>query len=810
VESLPLVLLPLLVVALNQGRVTGVGTLLVGFVLATLFMGRSWDLLGSSLVVGLAAIMLAPQTLRVRSAILPCLLIGMVHAVFLILLRLDWSAIARLPHPADGWNMAVLQTLAVHPWTTQSAWALLGGASSGALALLLLPLLKAGRTVGASITLRRYADLDQPLLKRLFSEAPGTYQHSMNVAYLAQAAGDAIGANPLLVRIGAYFHDIGKLQQPGGYIENQLNGVNLHDALDPYESVEVITGHVTQGLRIAREARLPKDVIDLIQQHHGTQAIDFFFHKALKLKPKGSVRETDFRYAGPKPQSVEAALLMIADAVEAASRSLKSPGRESFEKLVRFIVVKRIADSQFSECVLDTRDIDAILHALVDALEAAFHSRVRYPWQQTPPPPNRKPRAEMVVSGLPCMQGVCYLPKFRLIRIADQAGARRFPGGSVRMRCLRSVSGDHFQSAARFCHGIIFNGGQRGHRPGRSGGRVSFFCRLPHHPGDHHLEPHAGHAAAARRGLHPGRGRNRLDRVLPGRIHGGHEGHDGDLGPRHQSLQRTDFLRLGPSTGSATRGADGDIQFLQWGSSGGMPVIVLAPADVADCFSLTVQAFNLAEQYRCPVFIASNKEIAMTRASVDPDRLKAPAVLERAAPAPGREFQPFQTAAGERVPAFLPIGGGTLVRQTSSTHGPDGYITTDPAEIARQIARMQAKVNAAADQLAMVEHYPAAAADTLVIAYGVTSRAALAAVRTLASAGTPVSLLVLKTLWPVPEAAIRQAAASARRVVVVEMNRGQYVREVERILPGKAVHFCGQMDGRLIAPETIREAVLHG
>jgi putative nucleotidyltransferase with HDIG domain len=389
VESLPLVLLPLLVVALNQGRVTGVGTLLVGFVLATLFMGRSWDLLGSSLVVGLAAIMLAPQTLRVRSAILPCLLIGMVHAVFLILLRLDWSAIARLPHPADGWNMAVLQTLAVHPWTTQSAWALLGGASSGALALLLLPLLKAGRTVGASITLRRYADLDQPLLKRLFSEAPGTYQHSMNVAYLAQAAGDAIGANPLLVRIGAYFHDIGKLQQPGGYIENQLNGVNLHDALDPYESVEVITGHVTQGLRIAREARLPKDVIDLIQQHHGTQAIDFFFHKALKLKPKGSVRETDFRYAGPKPQSVEAALLMIADAVEAASRSLKSPGRESFEKLVRFIVVKRIADSQFSECVLDTRDIDAILHALVDALEAAFHSRVRYPWQQTPPAPVR-------------------------------------------------------------------------------------------------------------------------------------------------------------------------------------------------------------------------------------------------------------------------------------------------------------------------------------------------------------------------------------------------------------------------------------
>ena len=271
-----------------------------------------------------------------------------------------------------------------------------------------------------------------------------------------------------------------------------------------------------------------------------------------------------------------------------------------------------------------------------------------------------------------------------------------------------------------------------------------------------------------------------------------------------------DIQRLGPSTGSATRGADGDIQFLQWGNSGGMPVIVLAPADVEDCFKLTVKAFNLAEQYRCPVFIASNKEIAMTRASVDSDRLKAETVIDRAAPDPVREFLPFQTASGEQAPPFLPIGGSTLVRQTSSTHGADGYITTDPAEITRQLARMQAKITNAADQLAIVEQDSAGAADTLVLTYGITSRAALAAARELRASGTPVSLLVLKTLWPVPETAIRQAALNARRVLVVEMNRGQYVREVERILPGKTVQFCGQMDGRLIAPETIREAVLHG
>lgn len=392
VEALPLALLPLLVIALNQGRVTAVGTFLVGMLLAALFMGKSYDVLTRFLVIGLTTIMLAPKTLRLRSVILPCLLIGAVHAVLLTLQRVDWAARVLATHLPEEWNLAALQSLAANPWTAQSGWAFVGGVSSGALALLLLPWLKAGRTVGSTVTLRRFSDLDQPLLKQLFGEAPGTYQHSMNVAYLAQAAGDAIGANLPLLRIGAYFHDIGKIRRPEGYVENQLNGVNLHDTLDPYDSIEIITGHVQQGLLICRDARLPRMVIDLVQQHHGTQTVDFFFEKAKKLKPEGSVNENDFRYPGPKPQSVEAALLMIADAVEAASRSLKSPSRPAFEKLVRFIVVKRIADSQFSECVLDTRDIDAIIRSLVDALEASFHARIRYPWQQPPPPQARNPR----------------------------------------------------------------------------------------------------------------------------------------------------------------------------------------------------------------------------------------------------------------------------------------------------------------------------------------------------------------------------------------------------------------------------------
>jgi putative nucleotidyltransferase with HDIG domain len=250
-------------------------------------------------------------------------------------------------------------------------------------ALLLFPFLRAGRNIGSTLTLRRFSDLDQPLLKRLFAEAPGPYQHSMNVAYLAQAAGNAIDANPLLLRIGAYYHDIGKVGRPDGFIENQVSGDNLHDRIDPYESIAIIHGHLLQGVRMAREARLPAAVVDLIEQHHGTQSVEFFHQKAVKLASREAVREQDFRYPGPKPRTVEAALLMIADAVEAASRTLKAPGRPAFDKLVRFIIVKRIADGQFADCVLDTRDIEAITRAMVDALEASYHARILYPWQQS-------------------------------------------------------------------------------------------------------------------------------------------------------------------------------------------------------------------------------------------------------------------------------------------------------------------------------------------------------------------------------------------------------------------------------------------
>ncbi len=268
-----------------------------------------------------------------------------------------------------------------------------------------------------------------------------------------------------------------------------------------------------------------------------------------------------------------------------------------------------------------------------------------------------------------------------------------------------------------------------------------------------------------------------------------------------------DVQRLGPSTGSATRGADGDIQFLRWGNSGGIPVIVLAPVDVRDCYELTVHAFNLAEEFRCPVFIASNKEIGMTRESVDMDMWVTPPLKERMRAPEQAPYLPFAIPDKTGVPQFLPIGGKIPVRQTSSTHGEDGFITIDPALIETGRRRLGDKILKGLNRFTFFDEQIAEGADTLVITYGVTARAAMAALRNLQASGLEVSLLILKTLWPVPEQLITAKAKAYRRIVVVEMNLGQYVREIQRVLTGKEIEFLGHMNGDLISPSMIEEVI---
>lgn len=266
-----------------------------------------------------------------------------------------------------------------------------------------------------------------------------------------------------------------------------------------------------------------------------------------------------------------------------------------------------------------------------------------------------------------------------------------------------------------------------------------------------------------------------------------------------------DVQRLGPSTGSATKGADSDIQFLRWGSTGGVPVIVLAPKDALDCYVLAVYAFNYAEEFRCPVFIASNKEIGLTKESFDLESVSLPPIVDRRMYA-GENYQPFAAKPNE-APPFLPIGGKTIVRTTSSTHGPDGYITNDPEVIGKNQQRLREKILSSSKRITLYEESIQPESETLVISYGVTSRAVEEAAKVLNGRGQSISTLTLKTLWPIPQELLLQKAKQFNRIVVVEMNLGLYVREIQRLMPGKKVEFYGQMNGVLITPGKIVEVI---
>ena len=269
-----------------------------------------------------------------------------------------------------------------------------------------------------------------------------------------------------------------------------------------------------------------------------------------------------------------------------------------------------------------------------------------------------------------------------------------------------------------------------------------------------------------------------------------------------------DVQRLGPSTGSATKGADSDIAFLRWGNSGGLPVVVLAPVDAADCYNLTFHAFNIAETYRCPVFIASNKEIGMTRESIDASSLRTEEIVARpTADVSGVPYQPFLAPHDSDVPLFLPIGGATLVRQTSSSHGPDGYITSSAEVLEEGICRLRNKLVKRRNELSLYQVNEDSDAEILLITYGVTARAAGDCLVKLRNHKIPVTLLVLKTLYPVPEKLLKSMISRVSRVVVVEMNLGQYVREVERFSGSTKIEFFGKMNGELITPEEIFQVV---
>jgi len=259
------------------------------------------------------------------------------------------------------------------------AFAFFGGVAAGIVTAGLAPLVESAFDYTTDIKLLELANLDRPILRRLMIEASGTYHHSVVVGSMVEAAASAIGANSLLARVCGYYHDIGKIKKPLYFIENQTNGINRHDKLAPSMSSLILTSHIKEGVEIAKKNKVGKPIIDSIRQHHGTSLISFFYNKAVQLKGANSVDIDNFRYPGPKPQTREAGLVMLADVLEAASRTLSNPTPSRIQGLVQNLINKIFSDGQLDECELTLKDLNNIAKSFTKILSGIYHHRIEYP-----------------------------------------------------------------------------------------------------------------------------------------------------------------------------------------------------------------------------------------------------------------------------------------------------------------------------------------------------------------------------------------------------------------------------------------------
>lgn len=255
------------------------------------------------------------------------------------------------------------------------------GLLTAVLVIGLMPFFEVTFGILSPLKLVELSNPNHPLLRKLLTETPGTYHHSVMVGNLSEAAAEAVGANGLLCRVGSYYHDIGKTKRPSYFIENQMSMENPHDTIDPDLSKSIIVAHARDGVEMLKEHNLPKPIRDIAEQHHGTTLLKFFYFKAQKLLPEGAepIPEEEYRYPGPKAQSKEAAIIGIADSVEAAVRSLRNPSIEQIDMMVRKIIKDRLDDGQFNECDLTLRELETIAKTLNEALLGIFHSRIEYP-----------------------------------------------------------------------------------------------------------------------------------------------------------------------------------------------------------------------------------------------------------------------------------------------------------------------------------------------------------------------------------------------------------------------------------------------
>lgn len=330
----------------------------------TSFTAEMVHLLISGLVGGILSVRFLkgkPQRLRV-------VICGLLVAVSNVLLML---------------SIDLMTSSDAHGMLNNVAWSIGGAVLSGVLAVGFQPVFETVFNLATPSKLLELANPNQQLLRRLLIEAPGTYHHSIVVANLAEAAAERIGANPLLARTGAYFHDIGKLKRPLYFKENQM-GENPHDRTDPYVSAAILTTHTRDGLQLAQKHHLPPEIQRIIVEHHGDTPVMFFYHKALQQANGKPVDVADFRYDGSRPSTKESAIVMLADTIEAAIRSMPDPTPDAIERFIERLVRGKLEDGQLSDSPLTLRDIDGICAAFSKVLSGVFHERIEYPTVAVP------------------------------------------------------------------------------------------------------------------------------------------------------------------------------------------------------------------------------------------------------------------------------------------------------------------------------------------------------------------------------------------------------------------------------------------
>lgn len=349
----------MLIALLLNSRLAIITTCFLSILIGMISGGRL-DITAVSVVGGMIGIF-AVRGVRRRSQLISAgFLIGLANMVYFI-------------------GVGLINSLDFHTYMTEAFLGVVNGMASAIVVTGILPIFESSFKAITDISLLETADLNHPILKEMVIKAPGTYHHSLVVGNLAEAACETINANALLARVSSYFHDIGKIEKAEYFSENQT-GESMHDKLSPTMSSLIITNHVKSGVEIAQKYGLNKRIIDIIGQHHGTGLVFYFFKRALeKRDAEEEVFEEGFRYPGPKPQTKEAAAVLLADSVEAASRTLGGPTPSSIQGLVKKVINNKFIDGQLDECELTLKDLEKIAEVFTHILTGIYHSRVEYP-----------------------------------------------------------------------------------------------------------------------------------------------------------------------------------------------------------------------------------------------------------------------------------------------------------------------------------------------------------------------------------------------------------------------------------------------